>query len=85
LSRADKTQTEITYDLVLDAQNQTLESLEVTILCAMRDRGAGVAAQSAPGALSSVEHVAFKLRYEFSRQNAVDRFQVPAEAAKLLR
>ena len=73
------------YDLVLGEDRETLESLEVTILCAMRDRGAGVGPQAGAGALSQQDHVAFKLRYTFRDHGEVDAFDVPRDVVKLLR
>lgn len=85
LSRADKTQTAVIYELVLGEDRETLERLEVTILCAMRDRGAGVGPQSGEGALSQQEHVAFQLHYTFRDHGEVERFDVPRDVVKLLR
>jgi hypothetical protein len=83
LSRADKTQTQITYDILLDEKNETIELLQVTVLCATRaDDGR---AEPLETALTTQPHVAFTTRYTFSRQGEVERFEVPAEAAKLLR
>ena len=36
-------------------------------------------------AFSTAPHVAFFTRYRFSREGEVERFDVPADAAKLLR
>lgn len=84
MSRADKTQTRITYDLYLDEENERLERLVVTVLCAMRGDDS-VAPQRSPGALSSERHVAFTFDYRFRDRDAVDRFPVPRDAARLLR
>jgi hypothetical protein len=83
LSRADKTQTQITYDLYFDETNTTLRRLDVTVLCASRTEGNGP--QTAPGALTTQSHVAFFNRYRFSREEQVERFDIPADAASLLR
>jgi hypothetical protein len=72
LSRADKTQTSITYDLILDESRERLQTLEVRVRCAMSGAGGD-------------RHVAYKLVYEVSRQGDVDRFPVPDAAAQLLR
>lgn len=83
MSRADKTQTQITYDLYLDETNTALRRLDVTVLCASRSEGCGP--QGSPDALTTQSHVAFFSRYRFSREEQVERFDVPADAAGLLR
>ncbi|MBX3470978.1 MAG: hypothetical protein KF878_29270 [Planctomycetes bacterium] len=82
MSRADKTQTAIVYDLLLDERNERVRELHVTVLCASRtDQGPVTGAD----ALTTRPHVAFFTRYRFSREDQVERFEVPAEAAKLCR
>lgn len=85
MSRADKTQTQITYDLFFDDRNEKLRELVVTVLCASRtgDEVGGTAVD--PTALTTQPHVAFFTRYRFSREDQVERFDVPADAAKQLR
>ncbi len=86
MSRADKTQTQITYDLMLDATNQTIQEIRFTVLCAARPVGAGVAPAPNAGAFTTQEHVAFVSTYRFTGQGAdVVRFEIPADAQKLLR
>ncbi|MCW8140828.1 MAG: hypothetical protein KIT58_18150 [Planctomycetota bacterium] len=54
----------------------------MTVLCASRtDQGPVTGAD----ALTTRPHVAFFTRYRFSREDQVERFEVPAEAAKLCR
>jgi hypothetical protein len=87
LSRADKTQTQITYDLFFDDRNEKLRELVVTVLCASRtgDEVPSNGNTVDPTAFTTQPHVAFFTRYRFSREDAVDRFDVPADAAKQLR
>lgn len=82
MSRADKTQTQITYDLYLDEKNERLRELVVTVLCATR-KDDGSLQPDADAFTKS--HVAFFTRYRFSKEDQVERFDVPADAAKLLR
>lgn len=84
MSRADKTKTRIIYDLHLDARNERIRELVVTVLCASRS-GDGCGPELESDALTTRPHVAFFTRYRFSREDQVEPFPVPAEAAKLLR
>ena len=72
MSRADKTKTSITYDLILDETREQLETLVVRVRCAMSGSGGD-------------RHVAYKLTYDISRRGEVERFDIPADAATLLR
>lgn len=82
MSRADKTQTRISYDLILDERNERLVELRVTVLCAMRqERGPA----GSPHAFSTDEHVAFLTTYKLSGHGEVGKLELPAEAGKLLR
>lgn len=85
MSRADKAQTQITYDLFFDERNERLRELLVTVLCASRTGDEVPGAGVDPTALTTRPHVAFFTRYRFSREDQVERFDVPAEAAKQLR
>lgn len=82
LSRADKTQTKITWDLILDEQNERLVELRVTVLCAMRQEGGPA---GGPHAFTTEEHVAFLTSYRIGERGTLPRPNVPAEAEKLLR
>lgn len=74
------------YDLMLDATNETIQEIRITALCAARPAGAGVAPAPTDGAFTTQEHVAFVSTYRFTGQGAeVVRFEVPADAQKLLR
>lgn len=84
MSRADKTQTRIVYDLHFDERNERLRELVVTVLCASRS-GDGCGPEFDPDALTTKPHVAFFTRYRFAREDEVERFDVPADAAKQLR
>ena len=83
MSRADKTQTQITYDIIFDERNERIREMVVVVLCATRsDDGTPEPIETA---LTTQPHVAFTTRYRFSREGEVERFDVPADAAKLLR
>lgn len=82
MSRADKTHTRISYDLLLDERNERLVELRVTVLCAMRQESGPA---GSPHAFTTDEHVAFLTTYQLSGHGEVGKPEVPAEAGKLLR
>jgi hypothetical protein len=75
--------TQITYDLTLDPEHERVVELKVTTLCASREPGAPVLPKEK--ALTEAQHIAFIAVYRFSDFNEVERFDVPAEAGKMLR
>lgn len=81
MSRADKTQTAITYELLLDDQDTQLREMKMTVLCAMKPEGAG-AAKLGPYVR---RHVAFMLAWKFSGQDQGQKLTPPQETLKLLR
>lgn len=83
MSRADKTQTQITYELTLNDDNTKLIELKVTTLCAQRTSNNGF--NSKKTALTTARHVAFIAVYKFSAHDAVEGFRVPSGAARLLK
>ncbi|MBL4844581.1 MAG: hypothetical protein JKY65_03565 [Planctomycetes bacterium] len=82
MSRADKTLTKLIYTITLDKTNSKVEKLVVTSLCAQKIGGGPI---NRSKAFTSAPHVAFVATYRFSERNGVERFSVPAGAAKLLK
>lgn len=82
MSRADKTLTKILYRVTFDEARQRVTELQVTTLCAQKD---GLQSVDPKVAFTTNEHIAFVATYRFSQENRVERFGVPAEAAKLVR
>ena len=85
MSRLDKTQTRLRYDLYLSEDRARIERVQLLTLAAAKPEGQAGRSRPSPTAFSSDEHVAFRFDYTFTDQDAVDPFPVPAEAAKLLR
>lgn len=81
MSRADKTQSAITYELLLDDNDAQLKSLKMTVLCASRPDNPE-AAKLGPYVR---KHVAFMLEYRFNRHDQLEPLQPPADVQKLLR
>jgi hypothetical protein len=82
LSRADKTLSKLIYEVTLDETNSKVLTLKVTTLCAQKVGGGPVDRKKA---FTSAPHIAFVATYRFSERNAVERFPVPPQAAKLLK
>ncbi len=75
--------TQITYDILLDDENEYVLELKVTTLCATKPvKGSKLSKEEL---LTNQEHIAFVATYRFSNTNAVEKFPVPAAAAKALR
>lgn len=73
----DRTDTQITYDLLLDPTFALPEEFSVTVTTAYRsERGNEVLRD---------QHVAFITTYTIRSIGSVARFDVPAEAVRLLR
>ncbi len=70
----DRSTTTIVYDLLLDQKNQRITEMRVTVRTKNRPKEGGP--QTA---------VVFKTNYRFDREGAVERFEVPADAAKFLK
>ncbi len=82
MSRADKTLSKLIYEVTLDETNSKVLSLKVTTLCATKVGGGPVDRSKA---FTSAPHIAFVATYRFTERNGVERFPVPAQAAKLLK
>lgn len=82
MSRADKTLSKLIYEITLDETNSKVVSLKVTTLCAQKVGGGPIDRSKA---FTSAPHIAFVANYRFSERNGIERFPVPAQAAKLLK
>ncbi|MCA8925142.1 MAG: hypothetical protein KDD82_25250 [Planctomycetes bacterium] len=81
----DKRQTQLRYDVYLSPDRSRIERILLTTAAAAKPEGQAGLAKPSPTALTSDEHVAFRYDYTFSEEDAVGAFEVPQEAAKLLR
>lgn len=75
--------TQITYDILLDDNNENVKEMKVTTLCASKPADGKVTDKKA--ALTTQSHIAFTTVYRFSGLNETQRFDVPPKAAKALR
>ncbi len=84
LSRADKTTTSCTIDIDLDPATRTPRGIHMTVLTGVH----GATEKAAKGKKAfdeGVEHVAFHFDYTIDVGDDVARFEIPREAAKLMK
>jgi hypothetical protein len=84
LSRADKTVTRCFLDIDLDPKTQTPRSIHMTVLTGVK----GATGETPKGDKSfeeGIEHVAFHFAYTIDTGAQVPRFEIPKDAAKLMR
>ena len=75
--------TQITYDILLDDDNEYVKEMKVTTLCANKpEDGKKVTKEQM---LTTESHIAFTALYKFSDLNETEKFAVPPQAAKALR
>jgi hypothetical protein len=70
----DRTNAQIVYDLLLDEKNERIVEMKVTLICPNKP------VNGAPA-----DAIVFLTTYRFSREGQVEKFNVPADAAKLLK
>lgn len=80
----DKRQTQLRYDIYLSEDRSRVERIKLVTAAAAKPEGQAGRAKPSPTALTSDEHVAFHYEYTFSEENAIQPYDVPPEAAKLL-
>ena len=84
LSRADRTTTGCSMEIDLDPETRVPTAIRMTVLTGVR--GATEKAEKGAGAFDEgIEHVAFHFQYEIDTNREIARFEVPREAAKLLK
>ena len=81
MSRADKKNTRITYELRLDEKNERIEELIVTVLTAKKS----TTRVNGGNPFTDEEHVAFITHYRFTARDEVERFAIPPAVVPFLR
>jgi hypothetical protein len=84
MSRVDKTQSQVTYIIHFDADNEYIRDIEIVSLTAnMADAGQPAHPKNRP--FTDFPHFAFTSKYNFSEFDSVERFAIPVDAAKMLK
>jgi hypothetical protein len=83
LSRADKSITRCTIDIDIDPKTQLPRGIQMKVLTGVRGSTSEGSKDKALG--GGVEHVAFHFDYSIDPNHDVAKFQIPKEAAKLMK
>ena len=84
MSRADKSVTRCFLDIDVDPETELPRSIQMTVLTGVR--GATDAGEKGDKSFADgVEHVAFHFDYSIETPEDAVRFEIPREAAKLMR
>ncbi len=75
--------TQITYDILLDDDNENVLEMQVTTLCGSKPVDGKKLTKEQM--LTTEPHIAFTTVYRFTDLNETEKFSVPPKAAKALR
>ena len=84
MSRVDRSQSQVTYLIHFDGNNEYIKEIEVLSLTANM-APAGEPAYPANEPFTKHPHFAFTTVYKFDKLNEVEEFEVPTDAAKMLK
>ena len=84
MSRVDKSNSQMTYIIHFDADNEVVKEIEIYSLTAnMAPAGEPAHPKNRP--FTDYPHFSFTSKYEFSQLDEIERFIVPAEVTKLMK
>lgn len=84
MSRVDKSQSQITYIIHFDADNEVIKEIEIVSLTAnMAPAGEPPHPKGRP--FTDFPHFAFTSKYSFTELDSIEKFEIPDDAAKLLK
>ena len=84
MSRVDKSNSQATYIIHFDADNEYIKEIEILSLTAnMAPAGEPAHPKNRP--FTDYPHFSFTSKYEFSQLDEVERFEIPVAAAKMLK